>query len=61
MKIARRALVCAPLVPEFDKESGSKRVFDTIAFLQETGWHVSFVSENGAGGERYERLLNLRG
>lgn len=61
MKIAKRALVCAPLVPEFDKESGSKRVFDTIAFLQETGWHVSFVAENGAGGERYERLLNRRG
>lgn len=61
MKIASRALVCAPLMPEFDKESGSKRVFDTIAFLQETGWHVSFVAENGAGGERYERLLNRRG
>ncbi|HKD36825.1 MAG TPA: hypothetical protein VKB78_08485, partial [Pirellulales bacterium] len=57
----RRALVCAPLVPEFDKESGSKRVFDTIALLQETGWRVTFVSENGAGGERYERLLNRRG
>jgi glycosyltransferase involved in cell wall biosynthesis len=61
MKSARRALVCAPLVPEFDKESGSKRVFDTIAVLQESGWQVSFVSENGAGGERYERLLNRQG
>src|SRR5437763_42309 len=57
----RRALVCAPLPPEFDRESGSKRVFDAIAFLQEAGWSVSFVAENGSGGERYERLLNRRG
>ncbi len=57
----RRALVCAPLLPEFDKESGSKRVFDTIVLLQEAGWNVSFVAENGSNGERYERLLNRRG
>src|SRR5437868_1969989 len=61
LKPNKRALVCAPLVPEFDKESGSKRVFDTIGYLQEAGWSVSFVAENGTGGERYERLLNRRG
>jgi glycosyltransferase involved in cell wall biosynthesis len=57
----KKALVCAPLPPEFDRESGSKRVFDTIVFLQEAGWAVSFVAENGSGGERYEHLLNRRG
>jgi glycosyltransferase involved in cell wall biosynthesis len=57
----KRALVCAPLPPEFDKESGSKRVFDTIVFLQEAGWAVSFVAENGSGGASYERLLNRQG
>src|SRR5258708_26863028 len=57
----KKALVCAPLPPEFDRESGSKRVFDAIVFLQDAGWAVSFVAENGSGGERYERLLKRRG
>lgn len=57
----KRALVCAPLLPAFDRESGSKRVFDFVAFLQDAGWAVSFFAENGAGGERYADILRQRG
>lgn len=61
MMHARRALVCAPLMPEFDRECGSKRIYNTITSLQDAGWAVSFVAQNGRGGERYERLLRRRG
>jgi GT2 family glycosyltransferase len=58
---ARRALVCAPLLPEFDRESGSRRVFHLIEFLREAGCAVSFVSENPLDGDgRYVRLLHER-
>src|SRR5687767_3750197 len=57
----KRALVCAPRVPEFDRESGSRRVFHLIEFLQEAGWAVCFIAQNGAGSERYVQLLQQRG
>lgn len=57
----KRALLCAPLLPEFDRESGSKRLFNTIVFLQEAGWAVSYIAQNGRAGERYVRLLQQRG
>jgi glycosyltransferase involved in cell wall biosynthesis len=57
----KRVLIAAPLMPEFDRESGSQRVYDTIMFLRDAGWAVSFVAENGRGGDRYARLLQQRG
>src|SRR4051812_48727082 len=57
----KRALVCAPLLPEFDRESGSRRVYDAITFLQEAGWAVSFIAQNGRDGQRYVRHLQQRG
>jgi glycosyltransferase involved in cell wall biosynthesis len=57
----RRALVCAPLMPEYDRECGSRRVFDLIEFLRESGWAVSFVARQAQGAERYARLLRQRG
>src|SRR3954463_9494645 len=57
----KRVLIAAPLMPEFDRESGSQRGYDTIMFLREAGWAVSFVAENARGGERYARLLQQRG
>jgi GT2 family glycosyltransferase/glycosyltransferase involved in cell wall biosynthesis len=58
---AGRALVCAPLLPEFDREGGSRRIFCLIEFLREAGWDVSFVSENPHGDERYVRVLQQKG
>jgi glycosyltransferase involved in cell wall biosynthesis len=57
----RRALVCAPLLPEFDREGGSRRIFYLIDALREAGWAVSFVAENPYGDERYVRILQQHG
>ena len=57
----RRALVTAPLMPEFDRESGSRRVFHVIGLLCDLGWRVAFVPENPLGGERYRRILEQMG
>ena len=34
----KRALVCAPLLPEFDREGGSRRIYHFIQFLRDEGW-----------------------
>ncbi len=57
----RRALVCAPKMPEFDREGGSRRVFHLIEFFQEAGWTVSFIAQNASDGERYARALQQKG
>jgi glycosyltransferase involved in cell wall biosynthesis len=57
----KRALVCAPLMPEYDRECGSRRVFDLTEFLRESGWAVSFVARQVQDGQRYMRLLRQRG
>src|SRR3954453_924817 len=57
----KRVLIAGPLIPEVDRESGSQRVYDTITFLRDAGWSVSFVAENARGGDRYVRLLQQQG
>jgi GT2 family glycosyltransferase len=57
----KRALVCAPLLPEFDREGGSERIYHMIEYLQEAEWAVTFIAENGRGGERYVQHLQQRG
>ena len=57
----KRVLVCAPVMPEFDRESGSRRIFHIITLLRDAGWSVSFFAENMTGGERYARILRQRG
>ncbi len=56
----KRALVCA-LMPQFDRDSGSRRVFDLITFLQEAGWDVTFVAQHVKHDPRYRRILQQRG
>jgi GT2 family glycosyltransferase/glycosyltransferase involved in cell wall biosynthesis len=56
-----RVLVCAPLLPEFDREGGSRRVYSLIEFLRELGWAVTFVSESAGGDDRYVRILQQKG
>jgi len=56
----RRALVCA-LLPQPDRDSGSRRVFDLLVFLQESGWAVTFVSHHETVDPRYARILQQRG
>lgn len=57
----RRALVCSPRMPEFDREGGSRRVFHLIEFFQEAGWAVSFMAQSAGDGERYARVLQQKG
>ena len=48
-------------MPEFDRESGSRRVYNLIEFLVEAGWQVSFAARQARDGARYARLLQQRG
>jgi O-antigen biosynthesis protein len=57
----KQALVCAPLLPEFDREGGSRRIFHLLELLREAGWAVSYVAENPHGEERYVRMLQQMG
>jgi glycosyltransferase involved in cell wall biosynthesis len=57
----RRALVLAPRLPEYDRESGSRRVFNLVQMLLEVGWDVIVGAEEGHGGERYVQLLEQMG
>src|SRR5262245_27746048 len=58
---ARHALVCAPCMPEFDREAGSRRIDDFISYLRGAGWEVSFVAAQAKDAERYVRRLQQRG
>ena len=58
---AKRVLICAPLIPEFDRESGSRRIFHLVELFLELGWSVTFFAENMTGAERYARVLRQRG
>src|SRR5262249_10290526 len=56
----RRALVCA-LMPEYDRDSGSRRVLHLIEFLQKTGWKITFVSHHANPRPRYVHAFEARG
>lgn len=57
----RRVLICAPVPPEYDRESGSRRVYHIIEHFIEAGWSVAFVCENAPVGSRHIRHLRQRG
>jgi glycosyltransferase involved in cell wall biosynthesis len=61
MSDPRHALICSPLMPEFDRESGSRRLFAFIEFLREAGWSVTFGARSARSGERYIDILQQRG
>lgn len=55
-----RVLVSAPLPPEYDRESGSRRIYHAIEFLREAGWRVTFVCQQAGQGRRHlEHLRRL--
>lgn len=56
-----RALVCAPLPPEYDRESGSRRIYHMVEFLLEAGWTVAFVCESAPEDSRHLQHLRQRG
>jgi glycosyltransferase involved in cell wall biosynthesis len=56
-----RVLVCALVLPEFDREAGSKRLFDLVELLLEAGCAVTFLAREPSGEQRYVRMLQQRG
>jgi glycosyltransferase involved in cell wall biosynthesis len=56
-----RILVVANRLPEYDKESGSRRIYHMIHILMREGWRVSFGADTADGGERYLRHLQQMG
>jgi len=58
--VTKRALVCA-LMPEFDRDSGSRRVLDLVDLLGEAGFAVTFVSHHPGCRSRYVHVLQQRG
>jgi glycosyltransferase involved in cell wall biosynthesis len=56
----KQVLVCGPM-PQSDRDTGSRRTTDLIAFLQEASWTVTFVSHQEKTGPRYTRDLQQRG
>jgi GT2 family glycosyltransferase len=57
----RSVLICAPGLPEFDRESGSQRVFDHIDAFQQMGWTVTYAARGADPASPYARLLEERG
>jgi glycosyltransferase involved in cell wall biosynthesis len=48
-------------MPEYDRECGSKRIFDLVQFLREAGWDITYVARNAEGRDRYARALRQNG
>lgn len=57
----KRILVSAPLVPEFDREGGSRRLYHLIEYLVADGWSVTFLAPQGQRTNRYKRILEQLG
>jgi glycosyltransferase involved in cell wall biosynthesis/GT2 family glycosyltransferase/ADP-heptose:LPS heptosyltransferase len=45
-----RVLVIAPVLPTFDRDSGSFRLFQILRLLRQAGHEVTFIAQAGAGG-----------
>jgi glycosyltransferase involved in cell wall biosynthesis len=56
----KKVLICA-LMPEVDRDSGSRRVNDLIEFMRQSGWAVTFLSHHANCKVRYARALQQRG
>jgi glycosyltransferase involved in cell wall biosynthesis len=48
-------------MPEYDRECGSKRIFDVVQMLREAGWDITYVARHDEGHDRYARALRQNG
>lgn len=58
---SKRVLFCIPVMPEFDKESGSRRIYHFVKMFQQLGWSVTLLVQNAHTGERYVHLMRQEG
>jgi glycosyltransferase involved in cell wall biosynthesis len=56
-----RILVAAPMMPEFDRESGSRRLFNLIELLRTQGHQITFLCQHDGADARYARILRQQG
>jgi len=56
----KRVLICSYHAPQLDRDSGARRVFHAIEFLQQESWLVTFIASDGIGCERDARVLRQR-
>ncbi len=57
----KTVLVIDTYMPCYDKESGSRRLFQLLKIFKELGYHVIFAAENGVKAEPYvSELQNLQ-
>ena len=62
MNTVKRVFITAPLMPEFDREGGSQRVFDLIMLFRRANWAVTFLAENSLPEtKRYAHILQQMG
>jgi len=54
-------LIIDPFLPQFDRASGSLRLFTIIKILKEQNYHITYIARNGRGQQKYERILNVMG
>ena len=60
--IAGNILIIDPLLPMFDRASGSLRLFSIISLLKQQGYHVTYIAGDGhCQQERYSRILGRMG
>lgn len=57
----QRVLFVAPSLPEYDRESGSRRLYHLVELLLTHGYEVTYTTDNFKNGERYVNYLNERG
>lgn len=57
----RRVLVASYYPPEFDRDSGSKRILDLIELLIAEGFSVTFLAQRHAPSARYNSVLQQMG
>jgi glycosyltransferase involved in cell wall biosynthesis len=56
-----RVLICAPRLPEFDRQSGERRCWHLVNALLQSGWSVTFVATQTAAADAYVRILRQLG
>jgi GT2 family glycosyltransferase/tetratricopeptide (TPR) repeat protein len=57
----QRILVVDPMLPMYDRASGSRRLFEMVKLLVAGGNAVTFVARNGQNGARYTAELEQMG
>jgi glycosyltransferase involved in cell wall biosynthesis len=56
-----KALIGSTRMPEYDRECGSKRIFDVVQILRDAGWDIAYVARDDEGQDRYARALRQDG